>query len=356
MIKKLISLALCLAIIALSALVVGVVSAAKPSKSQQGAKEKKAANVRLRQLEYTTIDDVLLLTGRIDPWEEVELSAEVPGNVEWQGIDEGQCVKRGQELIRIDTIWFEATNRQAIANQTLAQQELERMESLRKSGVSSPQELDRAQTQFTVASADLAASETQLGKTVIRAPFDGTVDRVVKEVGEWAPKGESLVRLVQTAKMKAIVGVPERDIVFFEEGDEVAIRFEALPDQSFTGKIFRIATSAERSTRTFETEIQLDNPDGTFKPGMTIRASFVRESYPDAIAVPIFSIISVENQRFAAVAEDGLAQFREVKIGVLQGHEVQITEGLDAGDQLIVVGHRDLRPGDPVKAVTEASE
>jgi len=358
MLRKLISLGLCLLIIALSVGLIMAVTAQDSDKTAVGdtAKEKKVTNVRVRQLEHTTIDDVLLLTGHIEAWEKVELSAELPGNIEWQGIEEGQQVKRGEELVRIDTIWFQATHKQAIANQTLATQELERMESLRKSGVSSPQELDRAQTQSTVASADLAASETQLGKTVVYAPFDGVVDHLEKEAGEWASKGQALVRVIQTDRMKATVGVPERDIVFFEEGDEVVIHLEALPEQSFTGKIHQIATSADRSTRTFETEIHLDNPDGIFKPGMTVRARFVRESYPNAISVPIFSIISVENQRFAAIAEDGLAQFREVKIGVLQGHDVQITQGLNAGDQLIVVGQRDLRPGDPVRITTEATE
>jgi len=355
--KHLFSVILCVCIAAIGAGLIYAVLVLRPEDANATTNDddRKALNVRVAVLKPTTIDDVLLLTGRIEPWEEVMLSAEVSGRIDWQGVEEGDPVSKGQELVRIDTVWYEAAHRQAIAQNKLAQQELERVKGLRQGGVSSPQEFDRAVAQQRVAAEDVNAATTQLNKAVLYAPMDGIVDTLTKEPDEWADRGEPLLRLVQTAKVKAVIGIPERDVVHFKVEDPVAVTLDALPGRDFEGRIYLMATSADVTTRTFQTEIELDNADGSLKPGMTIRARLVRETYPDAIAVPIFSILSMENQRFVAVEEDGLARVRSIQVGVLQGNQVHVTEGLSAGDRLIVTGQRDLRDGAPVNVTDEVT-
>jgi membrane fusion protein (multidrug efflux system) len=84
---------------------------------------------------------------------------------------------------------------------------------------------------------------------------------------------------------------------------------------------------------------------------MIARSSLVRKSYPDAIAVPIFSILSMENQRYVMLEKDGIAWMRPIEVGVLQGNSVQVVKGLESGDRLIVAGQRDIQDGEPVKVV-----
>lgn len=354
----LMSVVLCVLVIALGT---GVTYAlitlnAKNKAVTDAEKSDTITNVKVEVIRPVVLDDLLVLTGRIDAWKEVVLSAEVAGNIEWQGVEEGDRVRRGQELLRIDTTWYQTAHDQALAQDLLAAQELERAQRLRESGVSSPQELDRALAQQKVAAADLAAAKTQLGKTVVAAPIDGIIDTLEEERSEWASKGEALVRLVQVDRVKAMVGVPERDIRHFKLGDEVTVIPDALPEHVFTGTIYRMATSADKTTRTFETEIELDNAAALLKPGMTIRAHLVRGTYPDAIVIPIFAVLSLENQRFVVVEQGGVAHLRPVQIGVLRGDHVQITEGLEPGDRLIVVGQRDLRDGEPVRVMAEGAE
>lgn len=355
--RLIITFIVCAAIVACGAgtiMLLGAVAAKTPSAAEDEAV--KPVNVQIATLKAVTVEDMVLLTGRLEPWENITVSAEVSGNVEWQGVDDGAVVKAGEELFRIDTIWYQATHTQAEAQALLAEQELARIEGLRKSGISSPQELDRAQTERKVANANVAAASTRLDKSVVRAAVSGIVDEVFVRAGEWADTGAPLARLVQTDRVKVIVGVPERDVPHFHAGDPVEVMLDAFHDETFPGKIHRIATTAERETRTFPIEIELSNEEGRLRPGMIARARMVRETYPNAIAVPIFSVLSMENQRFAAVEENGVARVRQIEVGVLQGDRVHVTKGLSAGERLIVVGHRDLRDGQPVAVTGEAAE
>ncbi|MBI2433816.1 MAG: efflux RND transporter periplasmic adaptor subunit [Candidatus Hydrogenedentes bacterium] len=354
-IRSLYTLLLCLLILGLGAGVVGGVLASRqedPTKAAaSGAAATKVVNVRVETLVAAPFEESLLLTGRIDPWEEVLLSAEAAGVIEWQGIEEGQRIAKDQELIRIDTSSVEVLMDQAKARERLTTQELERIHDLRTSGISSPQDYDRALTDRDLAAAEMNAAKTRLSKSVVSAPLDGIVDRLYEEQNEFVDVGKPLVRLVQIERVKAMLGIPERDLPRFHVGDEVQIMLDALPEIPYTGRIYRIATSGDLATRTFLAEIELQNPEARLKPGMTLRARLVRERYAEAIAVPIFAIISLENQRFAVLEKDGLARLQPIEVGAIEGNLVHVTSGLHAGDRLIVEGHRDLREGAAVQVL-----
>lgn len=355
--KHVLSILLCLLIALAGAGFVFMLTALRPGEADSASltPAAPATNVRIEVLEPVSIDDVLLLTGRIDPWEEVLLSAEVSGVIERNAVKEGDRIRKGQDLVKINQVWYDAAHTQAVAQYELAKQELERIKSLRQGGVSSPQDLDRAVTQQRLAEADLAFAKTQLDKSSLFAPIDGVVDTLHLKEGEWAERGKPLLKLVQVDRVKAIIGIPERDIPRFALDDKVTITLDALPEQKFVGRIYRIATTADSITRTFNTEIELDNAEGLLKPGMTLRARLIRDTFPDTIAVPIFSVLSVQNQRFVAIEANGVAEIRPIEVGVLQGNRVQVTKGLAPGEHLIVVGHRDLRPGEPVRVMNQAA-
>jgi len=306
------------------------------------------ANVAVQVLEPVTVKDALNLTGTLAPWKGITLSAEVAGKVEVQGVEEGDVVRTGQELFRIDTEVIRARLDQARAQSRLAKQELDRFEKLSKAGISTGQSLDVAEADYDVAEATLRTLQIELEKSVLNAPFDGVVDTVFREADEFVDMGAPLVRLVQIDKLKLLVGIPERDIRFFKEGDAVQISLDAFPSKTFTGTIYRIATSAEEATRTFIAEVQLDNRDGRLRPGMIAHADFARHVFEDALVAPIFAIRSEEGKRYVYVAEDGRAVRREVEVGMFQEGGVHVTEGLSTGDRLIVKGQYAVHEGEPV--------
>lgn len=320
----------------------------KPAAEAMQTTQKKTF-VKVHVLKTTPLEDRLVLTGEIAPWERITISAQLPGTIEFQGAEEGATVNKGEELFRIDTRAVRARMDQVRAHLTLANLEFERAQRLAEQKAGSAQSLDSARAAKDAAEADLRALEIQLNKSVVLAPFDGVVDKVFKKRDEFVDAGIPLVRLVQVHKVKAIAGVPERDVACFQPGNKVDIQVDAIPGRTFTGAIYRIAPAAEATTRTFAAEIELDNLGGALKPGMIARATFVRKSFPDAIVIPIFSVLTVDDKRFAIVEDNGHARMRPIEVGILQGDAVQVTGGISAGDRLIVVGQRDLRDGEPVQ-------
>lgn len=350
--KTLISLSLCIGVLAAGGIVVtgAYLAAVRGAQTAESKDASPPPNVEYQRIELTTVEDRLTLTGTVAPWKDVTLSAEISGKIETQPIDEGDEVAAGSELARIDTQTIQARLQQARAQARLAAQEHERARRLTARGVGAERDLDNAIAALAVAEADLRSVEIQLAKSLVKAPFDGIIDRRYKEEGEFVDIGAPLVRLVQLDKVKVEVSIPERDVPFFTVGDLVRVRLDALGARPFEGRIFRIATTAEPVTRTFRAEVELDNPEGIIKPGMIARADLIRQVFPDSVLVPIFSTVLLDDQRFAAVIVDGKARLRNVKTGIVQGGFVQVTEGLSAGDLLIVKGQYDVRDGEPVAA------
>lgn len=349
--RAILSLLLCVGIVA-AGLVAAVIiwnAGTAASAIAEDTVDAPAALVQIEVLEPRTVDDILWLTGRLEPWEERTISAETTGPIAWQGMEEGQSVTKGQELVRIDTTPIRATHAQASARSNLAAQELKRLENLREAGISSPQDVDRASTEGKLAAADLAAANTKLDRSVLYAPIDGVVDTIYVEEKEFVDVGTELFKVMQTDRLKALVAVPERDVARFNTGDPVEIIVDALDGAAFQGTVHRIATSAERATRTYATEVALDNAAGQLKPGMTVRAKLVRDRFEQAIAVPLFAVVSLENQHFVLVEHEGVAEVKPIIVGRVQGDRVHVVEGLAPGERLIVQGHRDLRGGQSVR-------
>ena len=314
-----------------------------------GSAHERVPSVKVMTLKACTVEDRLILTGGVLPWEDILVSAETGGKIDWQGVKEGDRVEAGQELMRIDMRLLNAHLDQARAQEKLAAQELHRIQALADKGVATTQASDKVAADKEMAAANLRLVEIQLLKSVVTAPIRGIIDRLFKDKDEFVDTGMPLVRLVEMDKVKVSVGVPEREVGNFAPGAPAIVTLDAIEGREFNGSIHKIATTADPSTLTFVTEIAVDNPEGIIKPGMIARVRLVRRVCPDSVTVPIFSVMTVENQRFVMVEESGAAHVRPIEIGIIQDDVVQAVTGLKPGDRLIVSGQRELIEGDPVQ-------
>lgn len=320
------------------------------------ADREQAISVKIQVITPCPMDDRLLLTGVAEPWEDVIISAEATGKIERKGAEEGQTVKAGEEIFRIDTSLIKAQMEQVRAQERLAAQELQRAQSMSTKGIATGQAMDKAQADRDVSAANLRLFQIRLEKSVASAPLDGVIDRLYKKENEFVDTGMPLFRLVQVHKLKINVGIPEREIGCFSQGDKATANMDALAGKSFEGRIYKIAPTADPRTLTFSTEIEVQNSEGAAKPGMIARVALVRKRYAEAISVPLFSVLPLDNERFVFVENDGKAHMRQIQTGVIQGNQVQVLSGLSAGDRLIVTGQRDLQDGDAVKVLETADQ
>jgi len=329
-------------------------AAASKAKDQSAAPppvEDRSTNVQVIPLAPGPIEELIVLPCSLEPAADITLASELSGRIDSVGAEEGDLVSKGQVIATCDVRTHQASRDEAAAAKRLAELTVERLTRLQQEGFTPAQELDKAKTDLETREAALRLAEIQLDKAVIRSPIDGIMDRRYFDAGEYANPGQTVARIVDIAQVKAVVALPETHVAFVHPGAQIEVRFPYLDGSvpAMTGPVKYLATVADPKSRTYCMEIKLDNSDRAMRPGMIGKVYLKRRQVPDAISVPIFSVIAKEGRRVVAVEEDGVARIRDVSLGITDGLRVQVLSGLRAGDRLIVAGHRELQDGDPVK-------
>ena len=315
-----------------------------------GAPVPKAVNVEVMTVQPGLMKDVLVLPGETQPFQDVVLAAEQEGLVEWIGPKEGDRVKAGELLARIDVATHQAELDNARAAYELSDSLFQRRSRLFARGIISKEELEQARTERTVNQGILKQVETRYDQCFLRAPFEGFVNHLYLDAGEFAGQGAALVGLVNIDRVDVWLAVPEMDVQYLQIGDSTRIHVDALSDLDFEGKIDFIALKADPTTRTFRVRIRVNNQANEIRPGMIARIELVRRLVPDALAVPLFSLVNKGGERVAFVEKDGVAEGRRVSLGFIDGPQVQVTAGLNPGDHLIVTGQTEVEDGMKVVA------
>jgi RND family efflux transporter MFP subunit len=197
--------------------------------------------------------------------------------------------------------------------------------------------------------------EERLARTVVRAPFAGVLDERHVDVGAMVSPGDAIARLVDLNPIKVAAGVPERYARNVSVGDEAMVEFEVLDTQPYAARIRYVGSTVDPQNRTFRIEVELANPGRLIKPQMVANMAVTRRAVSDAIVVPQDVLVRVESGYVVfVVAERGgvrVAEARPVTLGPARRNLVVIEDGVRAGEQLIVVGHRSVADGDRVNVV-----
>ncbi len=302
-------------------------------------------NVVVQEIIPVTVHDVILLPGVAHAWLEVRLAAETSGRVENLLVREGNEVNPDQVLAHIDVTPLGADLTRAQAAFDLMEEQLRRRESLFLEKIISEEELDRIRVEKIHAREVLRHAEIEFNRGLVRAPGKAKVNNLLIEAGEFVDRGQVMIELVNIEKIKFQVQVPEMDVRFLNTGQPVRVMVDAHDERIFPGMVDFISFKADQSTNTFRTQVIVDNPQGLIRPGMIARVAFERRTIPDAIAIPLSALIDRGGERLVYVEEDGTARARQVSIGVIERDRVQIIQGLNPGDRLIIAGHREVEDG-----------
>lgn len=296
----------------------------------------------------TDMTETFTLPASLEAWEDLILSAEIAGPIRKFNYQEGQRAKAGSVLLQIDSETLESSLARDEENFAVTKRKLIRFRSLSAEGLVSDQEIDELENSLTAADTALRATRVQLAKCFPKAPISGIVDLHYVDRGEYVDPGKPLLRLVQVDKLKAIADVPEKDIGFLQVGQTVEIIPAVINNQvadMISGKIVHIAFSADESTRTYRTKIAIDNNIGQLRPGMIVRAKFVRQELQQVVAAPLYSVLDRDGKKLVFVEEDGQAKSIEVVTGSSVEQKIEIKSGLSAGQKLIVKGQQLLMDG-----------
>lgn len=301
--------------------------------------------VSVAEVVPSPMKDVLLLPGETEAWLDVRVGADMGGRVEWIGPQEGDLVKQGELIAKIDVSALKAALDKAEAALNLAEELYDRRLKLFERKIINQEELDKALTERSLAKASFRQAQTEYERGFVKAPISGLVNHLFVDQGEFIDRGKPLVDLVNVDKIKVNVNVPELDVRFLKTGQKAMIRVDAFPERETVGTIDFVAFKADPATKTFPVKVVMDNAGRDIRPGMIARVAFLRRIIPDALSAPLFALVDKGGERVVFVEKGGVVHARTVSIGIIEGDRVQITKGLEPGDRLIVIGQKDVEEG-----------
>jgi multidrug efflux pump subunit AcrA (membrane-fusion protein) len=210
---------------------------------------------------------------------------------------------------------------------------------------------DAAQAKLKEMEAVLAQEQIRLQNTRIVAPFHGEITRKYVETGALVSPSTPIVTLVHTQTLKVVANVIEKDVPLLKTGMKAKILVEAFPNKVFQGRIERINSALDPSTRTLQAEIYVPNPSRLLKPGMFAKLEVVLAEKPKALVVPREAVLDEKGIRSVFIVNGNQVIRKEVVIGIDQERFLEILDGLKEGEQVIVKGQESVRNGSTVRVV-----
>jgi membrane fusion protein (multidrug efflux system) len=297
-----------------------------------------------------TVRDEVAATGQIEAIQSIELRPEVEGRIVGFLVREGQEVAAGTPLFQIDSTELGAQVAQLAAQRDLANQDLARTKDLMAQNAASTQDLEHAEANARSMDAQYRVMSTRLARTTVRAPFGGIVGQRFVSQGDYVNNTTKLASLQTVSPMRATFNVPERYARSLKQGQEVTFNVAAIPNRGFVGEVDFVDPVVSLPGRTILVKAHVPNPQRLLQPGMFIEAHLVTAVRSKAVVVPEDAVVPVQGATFVWVVQEGKAAQRQVGIGVRTPGFVEITSGVDAGDQVVVGGLDLLFPGAPVMA------
>jgi membrane fusion protein, multidrug efflux system len=297
-----------------------------------------------------TVRDEVAATGQIEALQSIELRPEVEGRIVGILVREGLEVAAGTPLFQIDSTELAAQVAQLAAQRDLANQDLARTKDLVAQNAASASDLEHAEAAARSVDAQYRLMSTRLARTTVRAPFGGVVGQRYVSLGDYVNNTNRLATLQTVSPMRATFNVPERYAQSLKRGQEVSFAVAAIPNRAFVGEVDFVDPVVSLPGRTILVKAHVPNPQRLLQPGMFIEAHLVTAVRAKAVVVPEDAVVPVQGATFVWAVQEGKAVRRQVGIGVRTPGYVEITSGVDAGEQVVVGGLELLFPGAPVMA------
>lgn len=313
--------------------------------------KKEEALVSVLQVKDTVFNHYLEIQGDVDTKENILIQPEFSGTLTSLNVKAGQRVSKGQILGRIDDAGM-SQQLASLENQyALAKTSFERQKNLWAKKIGSEIQFLQAQTQMISAQKGVAQMRAQLSKTVIRAPFSGTIDEVYAERGQVvAPSQQGLMRIVNLGNMYVSTTVPESYIGKLKVGTEVDVFLKSL-GKTYKGKVRQVGNFINPNNRSFGIEVGVPNPENLLRPNQVANLKIMDYSNKKAIVVPT-NVVQEDGEKNKFVfivansnGKTGTAKKVLVEIGKSSDNVTEIVSGLSANDIIVTEGVNSISEG-----------
>ncbi len=340
-----------LVLVGVLVLLIILMSLLKPNHKPMPDAREAEIPVTTLQVKLTNTADIIELPALIEANVDAMLAAERAGRVVTIKADRGDRVTQGQLLLQIDDRTWRANLEQVSIAAENAERNFKRFKQLQESGAVAQSEYDSAEKAYIQARAMATEARISIEQCRITSPVNGIVNDRFVEVGEYVQPGMPVFQVVDSATVKTVALIPEKDIYAICAGDTITFTVQPLPDRTFMGTVTFVATQADGRNNAFPAELTVDNADGILRPGMIARIEFVRGKNENMVSLPMSAVLPSKGDHIVYLASDGQAVRRKVQIETITRERALISKGLSAGDLVIIEGNRTLSDGQRVKII-----
>ena len=284
--------------------------------------------------------EAIYATGTVEPSVMLPLAPRVAGRIVALLADEGQSVRRGEVLARLDTSDLDHTVAELAARARYARSDFERVQALIQRGVAAAADLDRTRADLEAATAVLGRAQAQRDFMLLTSPAAGEVIRRDGEVGQYIPSGQPVFFLACCAPLRVTADVDEEDIPRVYAGQKVVLRADALPGKSFDGEVSEVTPKGDPVARSYRVRIRLATPMA-FRVGMTVDANLIVTERPAALLVPTSALANGA----LWIIDRGRLHRQPVTTGIAGPARTEILAGLAADARIVDSPAEGLREG-----------
>lgn len=325
----------------------------------QGGQNDIATPVSVEELKKGPISKLINTTGSANPLYGVELNALTTGAYKLQVNPKtgrvfklGDQVAKGQTIIRLEDTEYENTIavESKKLNLEIAEQEQGKQKMLYEKGGVTLSEMRLTDVKVTNARYDYENALLNIEKMNIKAPFGGVIVNLPHYTPEVkVEQGKPMVGIMDYGQMYMDVNLPESAIQYIREAQPVLITHYTLPEDTLKGVIGELSPAISVETRTFKGKITINNGEHKLRPGMFVKADIVVDKADSAIVIPKNVIQTQRNRKFVYIVEKNTALMRTIRTGLEDEQHVEVLEGLNVNDNLVVRGFETLRENSKVK-------
>ncbi len=315
-------------------------------------KKNEVVKVNVTELQSDTFEHFIEITGNVEALDDVEVSPETIGIIDAVFVEEGQQVKKGEVLAKLNTDILERSMDEVMVQLDLANLNFERQNNLWKQNIGSEMQYLQSKNTKEGLEKRVESLKTQIEMGKIKSPVSGVVDVVYQKKGHIGNPQVPFAKVINISKMKVYADISEFYITKIKKGDIVNLFFPAL-NREIKAPINQIGNSIDPNNRTFRVRINLDNPDKMIKPNLVSIIKLRDYVNTEAIAVPVLYIKEDLKGSYTFIVDKqngkNVAKKVYVKTGVTNNNVIEVVEGLIAGMQVVSEGYNQIIDGTPLQ-------
>jgi membrane fusion protein (multidrug efflux system) len=289
-------------------------------------------------------------TAPLEPRAESQVVAKTSGVALQVLVEEGDAVRAGQVLARLDPDRAALQAAQSAAQMRKLEANFRRSQQLAEQQLVSAADFDQLRYDLENARAANRLANLELSYASVKAPISGVIAQRSIKPGNFVQINTPIFRIVDNSRLEATLNVPERELATLEAGQPVKLQVDALPGRTFDGTVDRVAPVVDAGSGTFRVIAAFDGVD-LLQPGMFGRIRIDYDQRADALVIPRAALLEGETDSAVYVVRDGKAVRVPVKLGYIDGAYAEVADGLEAGERVVTAGKVALRDGSAVQVI-----